>query len=150
MKGTKIFFILFILSIAVVFISCAEPVGSLLYSVDYIRAEPNKILYGQKDWFKPADPREGVKVYGVYGGVEEEIDINNVKIKIIEDPLSTPNEIIINDNQEGCFLENKGPKKVVITYRDKEARYDIAVGEPGIGNIGWGDGGTGINIHYWD
>jgi len=149
MKDTKKFFTLLmfpLFCIAVAFTGCAEPVGSLLYSVDYIIAKPNRSLYGRKDWYKPA---QDVKVIGVFGGVEDEIDINKVEIKIIEDPLSTPREIIITDNQEGCFLEFEGPKTVVITYRDMEARYDIAVGAPGTGDVGWGDGGTGIIIEYW-
>jgi hypothetical protein len=150
MKDTKKFFTLLFFPfffIAVAFtISCSSPIGSLLDNIDYIKAVPSKSLYGQKDWFKPA---KDLKVIGVFSGVEDEIDINKVEIKIIEDPLSTPNEIIVNNNQEGCFLENKGPKTVVITYRDLEARYDIAVGEPGTGEIGWGDGGTGITIDYW-
>ena len=150
MKAAKKYFTLLIISIAVAFTNgCSEPIGSLEYFIDYIKAVPSKTYYGQKDWFKPADPHDGVKVYGVFGGVEEELDIDKVMIKIVEDPHSTPKEIIIDDNQEGCFLENQGPKKVVITYRDKEARYDIAVGGPGTGNIGWGDGGTGIEIIYW-
>jgi hypothetical protein len=149
MRAAKKIFTLLIFSIAVAFTGCSEPVGSLVYNIDYIKAVPSKTLYGQKDWYKPA---QDVKVIGVFGGVEEEIPITikEVEIRIIEDPLSTPNEIPVPDKQEGCFLENQGPKTVIINYRDKETRYDIAVGEPGMGNIGWGDGvGTGINIDYW-
>ena len=150
MKDTKKFLTLLIILlffIAVVFTGCSESViGSLEYSLDYIKAVPSKTYYGQNDRYKPA---EHVKVIGVFGGVEDPIDINKVIIKIIEDPLSTPKEIPVPDNQQGRVLENQGPKTVVISYKDKEARYDIAVGVPGSGNIGWGDGGTGINIHYW-
>jgi hypothetical protein len=151
MKGTKKFFTLLIFSlffIAVGLTGCSDPVvGSLAYSLDYIKAEPSKTIYGEKSWFKPA---QEVKVLGVFGGVEETIHIDNVKIKIIEDPHTTPNVIPVLDNQDGCFFEYQGPKWVVITYRDKETHYDIAVGEPGVGGVGWGNsGGTGITIDYW-
>jgi len=147
MKSTKIFFTLLFFPIAVVFIGCPAPVGSLLYSLDYIKAVPSKLLYGKNELFKPA---EQVKVVGVYGGVEDIIDINQVEIKLISNPgFSGQWEDSIDDKQNGFLLQTEGSKLVVITYRDKEARYNIAVGGPkGTGDPGWGDGGTGIIINW--
>jgi hypothetical protein len=148
---TKNFFTLLIFSlfsIAVAFTGCSEPVGSLLYSVDYIKAVPTRsILYGEGDWFKPA---QDVKVIGVFGGVEDEIDIDEVKIKIIHDPgFTIETEDTVSNNQTGLRLTSKGPKAVVISYKNMEARYDIAVGEPGMGDGGWGDGeGSGIILNW--
>jgi len=151
MKGVKQFLtisIFLLFYIAVAFTGCSEPVGSLLYSVDYIKAVPSKTLYGQNEWFRPV---KHVKVVGVFGGVEDEIPIENVAIKIIENPgFSGENELPVTDNQTGLVLEFEGPKEVVITYNNYETRYRIAVGEPGVGEEGgWGDGGTGIVI-IWD
>jgi len=146
MKGAKIFFSLLIFSIAVAFTGCSEPVGSLIYSLDYIKAVPSKLLYGKNERFKPA---EQVQVVGVYGGVEDIIDINDVEIKIFENPGFSNVVLSVDDKQEGLVLQTEGPKLVVITYRDKEARYNIAVGGPkGTGDPGWGDGGTGIVINW--
>jgi len=142
---TLLIFSLF--SIAVVITGCSAPVGSLLYSVDYIKAVPSKVLYGKNEWFKPT---QHVKVYGVYGGVEDEIDIDKVEIKIIENPGFSNNELPVDDNNQGLVLESEGSKVVIITYNDKEARYNIAVGGPkGTGESGWGGGGTGIKI-IWE
>jgi hypothetical protein len=141
MKSTKKFFTLLFFSIAVAFTGCPAPVGSLRYSIDYIKAVPSKFVYGKNDWFKPA---QHVKVVGVFGGVEDIIDIDKVKIKIIEDPGFIDNEIPVDDNKEGLVLEFEGPKAVVISYNNMETRYNIAVGAPGVGEEGgWGDGGTG-------
>jgi len=152
MKGTKIFFTLLIFSIAVAFIGCPEPVGSILYAVDYIKAVPNKTMYGKYDWFKPA---QQLKVIGVFGGAEDEIDINKVKIKIIADPgFTDEGESSVDDNKEGLVLDLEGPKTIVITYNHNgailETRYNIAVGAPGTGEGGWGDtdNGTGIKIDW--
>jgi len=137
MKDAKKIFTFLFLSIAVVLTGCPEPVGSILYSVDYIKAVPNRFVYGQNDFFKPVND---VKVIGVFGGVEETISIDNVGIIIIEDPgLNTENPITVTNNQNGIRLENEGPKRVVISYNSYEARYDIAVGKPGMGDPGWGD-----------
>jgi len=153
MKDVKKIFSLIILPlffIAVVFTGCSEPVGSLLHSIDYIKAVPSKSAYGQYDWFKPA---EHVTVIGVFSGVEEKIDINKVKIKIIQEPgFSGEKEFPVTDNQKGLPLANTGLKTVVITYNNLEASYAIIVGEPGTGNPGWGNsnGGTGIIINWPD
>jgi hypothetical protein len=148
MKSTNKFFTLLIFSIAVAFTACPAPVGSLLYSVDYIKAVPSKFMYGKGDAFKPA---EDVKVIGVYGGVEDEIEITEVKIKLIYDPgFTDENEMPVDNNKVGRVLENEGPYTVVITYdkmgTDLEARYNIVVGEPGMGNGGWGDNDNGEPI----
>ena len=150
MKSTRRLFTLLIFSlfsIAVAFTGCSDPTGSLLYSIDYIKAVPNKFLYGHNDPFVPA---KHVKVIGVFGGVEDPIDITKVKIKIIHDPgYINEKEEPVPDNQKGLVLESEGIKTVVITYNDMETRYDIAVGEPGMGEGGWGDGeGAGIVITW--
>jgi len=148
MKDTKIFFTLLIFSIAVALIGCSEPVGSLLHSIDYIKAVPSKSAYGQYDWFKPA---EHVKVIGVFGGVEETIDINKVRIKIVQEPgYSGEKEYPVTNNQTGLPLSYTGLKDVVISYNNMEARYSIIVGEPGTGNPGFGNspGGTGIGVDW--
>jgi len=151
MKDTRksfTFLIFLLFFIAVVLTGCSEPVGSLLYSVDYIKAVPNRFLYDKNERFKPA---EHMKVFGVFGGVEDEIDIDKVGIKIIHNPgFSGESEEPVPDNQTGLLLATEGPKTVVITYNDLETHYSIAVGEPGTGegNVWGGDGGTGIIINW--
>jgi len=155
MKVAKIFFtFLFILPffIAVALGGCSEPVGSLLYSVDYIMAEPNRILYGENDEFMPA---KDLKVIGVFGGVEDVIDINKVGIKIIHLEGFTGEKEEPVDNKDGYLLDSTGRKKIVITYNNLETRYYIAVGEPGIDEGGWGvnpDGSSGSSgiIIIWN
>jgi hypothetical protein len=147
---TKNFFTLLIFSlffIAVVFTSsCSAPIGGLLHG-GYIRAAPIRVLYDQNHWFKPAND---VEVFGVFGGQEELIDINKVKIKLINENPDIESDIIfdIADNQAGIPLLNKGVKTVVINYNGMEARYPIVVGEPGTSS--WieqdGTGGKGIII----
>jgi len=144
MKRAKGFFTLLFFSVAVAFTGCPTPVGSILYSVDYIKAVPSKYLYGEDDWFKPA---QHVQVIGVFGGVEEVIDIDKVEIIIIEDPdMNTGGVITVTNNQAGLKLEKEGNKRIVITYNKWETHYDIAVGVPGIGGGGYGDGDTTIQI----
>jgi len=137
--------------IAVAITSGCSPIGGLQHTgpaLDYIRAAPIRILYDLRNRFKPA---EDVKVYGVFGGVEDPnpIEIDKLKIKVIDDP-DIPNaevEIPVTDNQEGVPLLSKGVKTVVISYNGMETRYPIVVGEPG--TSGWveQDGsGTGIQI----
>jgi hypothetical protein len=148
MKDTKIFFTLLIFSIAVVFTGCPEPVGSILYSVDYIKAVPSKTVYGKNEKFIPA---QHVKIIGVFGGTEDLIDITKVNIKVI-DPVDPNSDFDVKNNQTGDILEYEGLKTVVITHNHNgtilEARYDITVGAPGSGNVGWGSGGSGITIVY--
>jgi len=156
MKGTRKFFtsiFLLLFFIAVAFTGCSEPVGSLLYSVDYIKAMPRITYYGNGDRFKPA---EDVKVIGVFGGVEDEIDIEKVQIKIIHKPgfIGGGEENLIPDNEIGIRFDSEGPKDVVITYNNLETSYRIAVGAPGTGegNVWGGDDdgeGAGIII-IWD
>jgi len=151
MKGAKKFFTFLFFSlffIAVAFSGCSKTAGSLLYSVDYIKAVPTRSpQYGQGDWYIPAND---VKVYGFFGGVEEEIEIDKVAIKVIEDPnFSDENIIPVYDNQVGTELRWKGLKDVVITYNNLETRYSIAVGEPGTGDGGYGgdpNRGTGVIV----
>jgi hypothetical protein len=140
-------------SIAVAFTSsCSPPIGGLLHGsapVDYIRAAPSRVLYDLRNWFRPADPNEGVQVYGVFGGVEELIDIEKVEIKVIDDPdiANAEVELPVHNKQEGIPLLSKGVKTVVISYDGMETRYPIVVGEPG--TSGWfeQDGtGSGIQI----
>jgi len=162
MKGTKKFFTLLIFSlfpVAVAFTSgCSAPIGGLIkggaaHAVDYIRAAPRRTLYDLRHWFKPADPDEGVQVYGVFGGVEDPtpIDIDKLQFKIIDDPgLITEVEVPIANNQEGIPLLSKGVKTVIVSYFGMETRYPIVVGEPG--TSGWvvQDGtGSGI-IFIWN
>jgi len=157
MKGSKIFFTLLIFSIAVVFIGCPEPIGSLEYSLDYIKAIPSRSLYGKNDQFIPA---QHMKVIGVFGGVEDKIDIDIVKIKLIYDKIdddvqyNNEKELPVSDNQMGITLEWKGPYTVIITYNHNgtlfETSYNIAVGEPGTGEGGWpgSEGGSGFIIEW--
>jgi len=146
MKSSKIFFTLLFFLIAVVFIGCPAPIGSILYAVDYIKVVPSKTLYGKNDVYIPA---KDVKVIGVFGGAEDEIPIDKVKIKTIFDPgFSNEKEEPVPDNKEGRVLEFEGPYTVVITYNNLEARYNIAVGEPGMGDGGWGDTSEGTGIKY--
>jgi hypothetical protein len=162
MKGTKKFFTLLIFllfPIAVTFTSgCSAPIGGLLdgdtaQAVDYIRAAPRRVLYDQRHWFKPADPVEGVLVYGVFGGLEDPnpVDIEKLQFKIIDDPgLTTEVEIIVTDNQEGYPLLNKGVKTIVVSYLGMETRYPIVVGDPGSSGFVNQDGsGTGIEF-IWE
>jgi hypothetical protein len=149
MKGAKILTLL-IFSIAVALTGCSGPIGGLLNSIDYIKVVPKKILYGEGDWFIPA---EHVKVVSVFSGVEETIDIDNVKIKLILDPDATNDgsdkEYPVTNNQNGLRLTNQGPYTVVVTYKKMEVRYDIAVGAPGTGDVAWGDReGSGIILNW--
>ena len=137
-------------SIAVVFTSSCSPIGGLLHggaAIDYIKAAPIRSLYDQREWFKPADD---VKVFGVFGGVEDPnpIDVDKLEIKVIDDPgLNTEVEIPVEDNQVGHPLLTKGVKTIVIGYNNMKTSYPIVVAEPG--SSGWvnQDGsGTGINI----
>ena len=114
-------------------------------AIDYIRAAPIRSLYDQREWFKPADD---VKVFGVFGGVEDPnpIDVDKLEIKVIDDPgLNTEVEIPVPDNQEGVMLFNKGVKTVVISYNNMKTSYPIVVGEPG--SSGWVEqDGSGAGI----
>jgi len=138
--------------IAVAFTSgCSSPIGSLLFAdaaLDYIRAEPNRFLYGKYDLFIPVKHME---VFGIFGGKEKPIDIDKVEIKIIENPgMTGEKEVPVKDNQEGLVLEFEGIKTVVIKYLDMKTNYNIQVGEPGTGDdTVWGEeGGTGIVITW--
>jgi len=132
--------------IAAAFTGCSDPVvGSLAYSVDYIKAVPNKYIYGKNDKFIPA---RDVKVIGVFGGVEDSIDINNVNIKVV-DPLSYIDPILIGNNQNGEPLDTEGVRHIVISYQNLETHYGISIGAPGTGDFTWGDGGASITINYW-
>jgi len=123
----------------VVLTSSCSPIGSLLVDtstvesavLDYIRAAPLLSLYEQGEWFKPA---QHVKVIGVFGGVEDEIDIDNdnVEIKIINEPGVTggDKESPVTDKHGGIRLVSKGVKNVVISYLDMETSYPIVVGTP--------------------
>jgi hypothetical protein len=144
MKSTKKIFTLLIFSIAVAFTGCQpEPVGSLLYSVDYIKIMPKRNLhYGQYEWFIP---ELDVKVIGVFGGVEEEIASSNVRFKLIYSDSSYTGggtEYTVASGT-GCELSITGPYTVVLNYRNLETRYAIIVGEPGTGGPGWGGGSEG-------
>jgi len=150
MKDAKqhLTFILFsVFCIAVAFTGCSDSAGSLKYSVDYIKALPRIAYYGMNDLFVPA---KDVKVIGVFGGVEEVIDINKVEIRIIHDPgFNTEKEQLVTGGR--CLLETEGPKDVVITYNNLETSYRIAVGAPGTGDgYVWGDAddGSGIIINW--
>jgi len=149
MKSAKKFFTLLFFSIAAAITGCSEPVGSLLYSVDYIKAVPHKILYEENvgNLFLPADD---VTVIGVFGGVEEEIDIDKVVIHVINDPGyagSYPPELVPDNRQ--VFPLSYGIKEVVITYNNMNTSYRIAVGLEGTNpSGGWGGGGAGIIINW--
>jgi hypothetical protein len=152
MKDTKKFLILLIFSLFCIAVSftagCSSPIGGILDSIDYIKAVPSKAAYGQDEWFRPA---EDLKVIGVFGGVEEDIDIDKVTIKIVQEPgYSGEKEYPVTNNQQGLKLVYTGLKTVVISYDNLEASYAIIVGEPGTGNPGWGNspGGTGIGIDW--
>ena len=166
----KKFFTLLIFSIAVVFTTgCDTPIGSLLAdssngpTVDYIKAMPRdsySYSFGKYDKFIPT---MHVKVIGVFGGVESPIDINLVKVRIIQDrgysdeqPLFehhvTDLDGFFLKNDLGLSLDNTGVKTVVINYNNLEASYAIIVGEPGTGGGSWIDksDGTGIIINWLD
>ena len=159
MKGTKNIFTLLIFPlffIAVAFTAgCSSPIGGLLVdsnrgtALDYIKAKPKRFLYDKGDLFEPA---KDVKVIGVFGGVENEIDIDKVEIKIINDPGYAGSEPpdIVPDNQVGLPLVTDGIKDIVITYNNMETRYTIAVGKEGTNSGGgWGGGsGSGITINW--
>jgi len=163
MKGAKTFSILLIFSIAVAFTGCSEPVGSLLYSADYIKAEPKKYEYGQYAYFIPTKKEQYLKVIGIFSGKEEEIDLGLVDIKIIQDPGYSDEKVIINlytdhngfilDKDAGLQLNETGVKEVVIYYKNLKASYRIFVGDPEKMDGGWGNGdrgGTGIGIIWLD
>jgi len=154
MKSAKKIFTLLSFSIAVAFTGCSEPIGSLLHSIDYIKAVPSKTYYGANDLFIPA---RHLKVIGFFGGVQEEIDINKVKIKLIYDPGFTSEHTIIlqpltdgegfiSDNQTGLPLEDQGPYTVVLSYNNLGTSYSIGVGVPGTGGGGFGDGEDGSSL----
>jgi len=152
MKSAKKILTLFFFSLAVAFTGCPEPVGGLLYSVDYIKAVPNKATYGRDEWFKP---EEHLTVIGVISGKEEIIPINDVDIKIIQDPDFTDDDKVIPvpNKHIGVQLEHTGLKAVIINYNNLEASYVIIVGEPGEVVGGWGsdgESGTGVVIIWLD
>jgi hypothetical protein len=150
--NTLLIFLLFFIAVALT--SSCSPIGSLLVdsgtvaaALDYIRAEPLFSLYAKGDSFKPTND---VKVFGIFGGVEEPIPIEQIEeIKIIKDPglISEDIEFIFNDNVEEYPLLKEGVKNVVISYSGMEARYPIVVGEKGVTTWNPPDGsGSGITI----
>jgi hypothetical protein len=160
MKGAKFITTLLFFSIAVAFTGCPEPVGSLLYTADYIMPDPKKQDFGQDEWFIPTDKDQKLKIIGIFSGQEEEIDLGLVDIKIIQDPGFSDEKIIINpmftdqngfilDKDVGLPLSETGKKKVVINYKNLKTSYSIFVGDPEKVQGGWGSGdkdGTGIGI----
>jgi len=156
-KKFNTLFIFFLFFIAVVLTSSCSPIGALLVEpstvvFDYIKAVPKKFLYGDQEPFLPADPDEGVEVFGVFGGEEELIPIDKVKIKIIYNPDRTGEfETLIPDNLEGFRLTPNGFGiiKIVISYMGLETFYHIQVGAPGTGSSNeWSGGVTGIIIEW--
>jgi hypothetical protein len=142
MKTTKNLFTLLIFSIAVAFTGgCSAPIGNLLDTIDYIKAVPIRYLYEEGETVNPAND---VKVIGVFGGVEEDIDIDKVEINIINDPGYA------GEKEQSVYVPlSEGIKDVVITYNNMKTRYTIAVGEEGTNpGGGWGPGGSGIKINW--
>ena len=147
MKGTKKFFTIFpFFFIAVTFIvGCSAPIGGLeVDSPRYIKADPHKFLYAIDTFFMVND----VDVIGVFGGRERLIDINDndVKITIIESPLSEPVPVI--DKEKGIQLKSKGRNTVVISYLDMVTDYRIQVAAPGE-VPGYNGEGISIIINWW-
>jgi len=157
MKDTKKFFTLLFFSIAVAFIGgCSAPIGALLTdsgaALDYIRAEPKRFVYGSsdlpEDWFIP---KEDVDVFGIFGGKEKPIAIEEVKIVISGYPFSLEDEVIVLDEEdkESGLLLTSGIKNITISYNGKETLYRISVGETDTGEvIVGGDDGSGIIIEW--
>jgi len=153
MKGTKDFFTLLIFSIAVGFTGCS-PIGSLLVdsntgaALEFIRAVPNKFVYGPSD---PFIPKSEVDVFGVFNGKEKPIAIEETDIKVSGYPFSTDDEVIVLDELDkklGIQL-NSGMKNISISYKGKETLYRISVGEAETGEGGNGGGdGPGIIIDW--
>jgi len=152
-KKLNILLILLLFFIAVVITSSCSPIGALLYeptinaALDYIRAEPLLSLYDKGASFKPAND---VKVFGIFGGVEEPIPIERIEeIKIIKDPglNSEDVEFTFTDDVKEYQLSKEGVKNVVIRYSGMEARYPIVVGEKSPTTWIVPDGsGSGISI----
>ena len=150
-SNTLLIFLLFF--IAVVITSSCSPIGALLFepntsaAIDYIRAEPLLSLYDKGASFKPAND---VKVFGVFGGVEQVIPIERIEeIKIIKDPglNSEGVEFVFTGDVVEYPLSKEGVKNVVIRYSGMEARYPIVVGEKGSTTWIVPDGsGSGISI----
>jgi len=146
MKSTKIFFTLLIFSIAVTFSTgCSSPIGGIQDSKDYIIAKPIRFLY---EYYENFVPKEGVEVVGIFGGVEQDIKIEdvNVKIKIKNNP----------SGQEGSFTESDkdgfplgsyiGINTVSISYRGMDTNYQIQVKDKNGGGGSSEPGGPSIII----
>jgi len=138
MKGAKIILIFLFFSIAVGFTGCSGPVGSLLASdvADHIRVEPKRFVYESNEKFIPADEEEGVKVYGVFKGIEKPIAIEDVGIKVNDTDGWDTIVLTESDKKEGIILDS-GLKDVVISYKSMDTLYRIYVGAKA------GDGGGG-------
>ena len=133
MKRAKKILTLLIFSIAVAFIGCPEPVGSLLTDIapEYIKAEPERFLYKENDRFWPED----VKVLRVGSFGEKHIDdTDNIKI-FIEDANNEKEEV----QPTGFVLSPQGIKTVYISYQSMNTSYRIEVVDPST-TISDGDG----------
>ena len=151
MKGARNFFTLLIFSIAVAFTDCSSPIGSLQIDSDsdatlnFIRLEPNRFVYS--DEYDPFKPVFDVEVFGIFGGKEDQIFIEDkeLKIEITEYPYGN-NVIVLSDSEKENGLQlDPGRKVITISYRGKDAFYRISVGETKTGGDGDGSGsGSGI------
>jgi len=155
MKGTKKIITLLFFSIAVAFTGgCSSPIGSLQIdsdsdsgaTLDFIRVEPERFVYS--DEYDPFIPAEDMHVFGVFGGKEKPIAIEEVeKIIISEYPFSTGEPIVLSNLSKEFEIQlDPGRKNIVINYRGKDAFYRISVGETKTGD-GDGGGGSGIIIN---
>jgi len=150
MKGAKKILTFLFISIAVGFTGCSEPVGSLLASnvADHIRVEPKRFVYESNERFIPADEEEGVKVFGVFKGIEKPIAIEDVEIKVNDTGWGATIVLTELDKKDGIKLASPGLKDVVISYRGMKTLYRIFVGAD-IGDGGIGGGPTIIIGWEW-
>ena len=155
----KKFFTLLIFSIAVAFTGgCSSPIGSLQIdsdsnsdaTLDFIRVEPERFVYS--DEYDPFIPAEDVHVFGVFGGKEKPIAIEEVeKIIISEYPFSTNEPIVLSElDREFEIQLNSGRKSIVISYKGMETLYRISVGETKTGDDNNSDPGTIIDWEWPD
>jgi len=142
MKSAKKIVTLLIFSVAVVFTGCSEPVGSLQASnvTDHIRVEPKRFVYKSNEEYKPADEDEGVKVFGVFKGIEEPIAIEDVDIKISEtDAWSEEDAVVLSEENKktGYKFTSLGIKDISISYKKNKSMktlYRIYVGPDVVGD----------------
>jgi len=163
-KKFNTFLIFLLFFIAVVFTTGCSPIGSLLVApspktvaYDYIRAVPNKFLYGNNGRFIPAND---VEVFGVFGGEdtlifgreETRLHDDGVEFKIYynEEWTDEPFDDEVPDKTAGVGFRvtSVGILRIEISYKDMKTYYHIQVGEPGTGSgSGWPNGQiNGIEI----